>query len=188
MSLLGRLRDPKDAAAWFDFHQRYAELISRVGRAHGLQAADREDVVQDVLIELTRSFADARYDPARARFRNYLKTIVQRTVFRRFRQKGREPRQPLSASAEPGAAATDAAERIWEREWRSHHLRRAMRTIEVEFSEINRHAFMLLTVNGRTARETAEALGISESQAYQAKSRILGRLSDLIEQQVGEEG
>jgi RNA polymerase sigma-70 factor (ECF subfamily) len=188
MSLLGRLRNPEDAAAWFDFHQRYAELISRVGRAHGLQPADREDVVQDVLIELTRSFADARYDPERGRFRSYLKTMVQRAVFRRFRQNGRQTRQPSTTPANGRPPSSDNADRIWEREWRSHHLRRAMRTIEVEFSEINRHAFMLLTVNGRSARATADALGISEAQAYQAKSRILARLSELVEQQVREEG
>lgn len=183
LSLLGRLEDHEDGAAWFDFHRKYAELIIRVSRAHRMQAADCDDVLQEVLVELTRSTRNFR--PERGRFRSYLQTIVKRAIYRRFRQTAQQTAQ----SSLEGAAETPPVEdAIWEVEWRKHHIRRAMETIETEFSETNRLAFMHMTASARTAQETADLLGISTDQAYQAKSRIIKRLAEIIEQQIEVEG
>ena len=76
----------------------------------------------------------------------------------------------------------------WEDEWREYHLRQAMRTVEVEFNAADRAAFDAYVLEGRDAREVAASLDLSVDQVYQAKSRILKRLSVLVEQQVSEEG
>src|SRR5262245_61826293 len=86
-TLLNRLADEKDMSAWADFQRRYRELIVSYARRRGLQPADCDDVLQDVLFGLTKALPAFHYDPARGRFRAYLKTIVNRAVGRRFRQK-----------------------------------------------------------------------------------------------------
>ncbi len=69
----------------------------------------------------------------------------------------------------------------------TYHVGRAMRTIEVEFSEKDRLAFAQHR-QGRSAAETAEALGLSADQVYQARSRILRRVRELVAEQVEDEG
>ncbi len=77
---------------------------------------------------------------------------------------------------------------VWEQQWRSYHVMQAMRTIEVEFGEIERLAFTRYAREGRPADEVAEALGISIDRVYQAKSRILRRVGALVAEQIRQEG
>ena len=79
-------------------------------------------------------------------------------------------------------------ETAWETEWRQHHIARAMRVIAAEFNEANVAAFRAYAIEGREAQNVAATLGMTIGQVYQAKSRILKRLSEIVEKQVEEEG
>ena len=79
-SLLARLRDARDAAAWSEFDASYRDLIRRYCARSGLQAADTEDVCQIVLMALTSSLQGFRFDPARGRFRSYLGRITKSAI------------------------------------------------------------------------------------------------------------
>jgi len=186
-TLLARLGDVQDHGAWNEFHARYGGLIRTYARRQGLQPADCDDVLQEVLIGLSKAMPGFEYDPQRGKFRSFLKTIASRAIFRKFRQKAATGRQqPVEGENSP--IDDDRNEQVWEQEWRSHHLRLAMQTLEAEFNTCDRAAFEAYAVDGRDARETAEALGMTVDQVYQAKSRILKRLSAVIEQNVSEEG
>jgi DNA-directed RNA polymerase specialized sigma24 family protein len=65
---------------------------------------------------------------------------------------------------------------------------RAMESIEVEFSPRDREIFAMNVGQERSASETAAALNVPITQVYQAKSRILARLSALVAAQIEEEG
>ena len=54
-SLILRLPDAADARAWDDFVVIYAPLVYRLARRHGLQPADSDDLVQEVLAAVARS-------------------------------------------------------------------------------------------------------------------------------------
>lgn len=187
-TLLARLSDGSDPAAWREFCDRYGELIRSFARRQDLQPADCDDVVQDVLMGLSKAMPGFRYDRSRGKFRSYLKTFVMRAIYRRFRQKPPGGRQLSIEQVAEVAAEAPQVESTWEEEWREYHLRQAMRTIDVEFNRVERDAFDAYVVDGRDASETAEAFGISVERVYQAKSRILKRLGELVEQQVNEEG
>ncbi len=90
--------------------------------------------------------------------------------------------------SEAAAAAEQHADEIWEADWRQYHIARAMQAIEVEFSAKDREIFAAYVGQTRSAAETAEMLGVSLDQVYQAKSRILARLSALVAAQIDEEG
>lgn len=190
-TLMARLAggaDQPDMAAWQEFCDRYGELIRRFALRQNLQPADCDDVMQEVLLSLTQTMPQFRYDPARGRFRSFLKTVVLRSVFKRFRQKKAEGRQVDIEQAVTQLASDPETEQVWDDEWRQHHLRVAMNTVRVEFNRTDVAAFESYVGDGVSAQETAEALGMSVDQVYQAKSRIMKRLAQLIEQQTVEEG
>jgi len=187
-TLLARLTDGIDPTAWREFHDRYADLIREFARRRGLQPADCDDVAQEVLLSLTRSMKRFDYDSRKGKFRSYLKTTTEREISRKLRQNKNN-----RTLGDPGLVASEvvanpAEDAIWEEEWRRYHVRTAMRRLESEINERNRRAFTLYAMQGRPAAVIAEALEMSIDQVYQAKSRVLRRLSELIKEQIDDEG
>lgn len=76
----------------------------------------------------------------------------------------------------------------WESAWRDYHVRRALHRLGKDFNEKDRIAFTMYAMEGHGARETARSLGLSVDQVYQAKSCILRRISQMVAEQVKEEG
>src|SRR5262245_56194082 len=76
VTLLTQLRqDPSDQAGWDEFVERYGPHSYRWGRPSQSQAADAEDVTQDILVKLARNLCTFAYDPSRS-FRGWLKTVA----------------------------------------------------------------------------------------------------------------
>ncbi|MDX2148254.1 MAG: sigma-70 family RNA polymerase sigma factor [Planctomycetota bacterium] len=194
ITLLHRVAQHDDAA-WAEFLARYGELIRGFCRRYGVQPADVDDVQQDVLLSLTKAMPGFEYDPARGRFRGYLKTVVVHACQRRLQQRTiQNPAPGALAESVTGpleahpAPRGDAEDNRWEAEWRQYHLRMAMRTIRAEFSETDVEAFDRYAVAGEGVEQVAADLGISRDAVYQAKSRISKRLMQVVEKQVEEEG
>ncbi|MBX3377006.1 MAG: sigma-70 family RNA polymerase sigma factor [Phycisphaeraceae bacterium] len=186
-TLLARLSGGGDSAAWREFCERYEELIRSFARRRGLSASDCDDVLQDVMLALTKAMPGFRYDPAKGKFRSYLKTVTLHAILRKSRQ------EPAGASLSLGdgsvsRAIEDETEDTWEAEWRQYHLRTAMKTIRAEFNAADLEAFDRYGVGGEEASAVAKDLSLSIDQVYQAKSRVLKRLSQVIAKQVEEEG
>ncbi len=139
-TLLARISGGTDPEAWREFYHRYRELIRGFARRRGLQAADCDEALQDVLTALTQALPGFRYDPERGKFRSYLKTITVRAIMRRARQKrGERPLDDMEAST-PSPEEAPQTEEMWEAEWRQYHLRQAMECIRVEFNAKDRAA------------------------------------------------
>lgn len=187
-TLLSRLSAGIDPFAWRDFNARYGDLIRGFSMRYGLQAADCDDIVQEVLLSLSKTMGTFVYDSSKGRFRSYLKTMTLRTIFRNLRQKRSQLSLEENDNAIKNALADEMTEALWEEEWRQYHIRCAMTRIENVFSEKDRMAFSCYALKGMGVQETAESLGISVDQVYQAKSRILRRLRAVIEEQIREEG
>lgn len=187
-TLLARLADGQDAVAWHEFCTRYGDLIRTFARQRGMQPSDCDDIVQDVLTSLTSAMRGFEYDPGKGKFRSYLKTVTLHAIFARLRQnKGEVALEEVKTAADAAAADRDVDSQ-WDAQWRHYHLQQAMHTIRAEFNEADFAAFDQYAVSGRSAQQTAESLNMSVDQVYQAKSRILRRLSEVIAAQVEEEG
>ena len=182
LSLIERISSGVDPAAWHDFQDRYGQLIRSFARRKGLQDTDCDDVLQEVLTSLSRALPGFTYDPNKGLFRSYLKTITLRATF------ARKNKYRPNIGLPDGEQMDAKTEEIWEQEWRQYHLRLAMNTIRNEFNSKDVHAFVEYAQHGNSAEATAEKLNLSVHQVYQAKSRIIKRLSAIIEEQVQEEG
>src|SRR6266478_3122201 len=97
-SLLVRLRDPEDDAAWREFIDLYAPLVYGYARKQGLQEADAADLSQEVLGAVAGAVNRLDYDPRRGAFRNWLFTVVRRKLSNWRRKTRRKPAEGNGAS------------------------------------------------------------------------------------------
>lgn len=75
-SLIVRLADVEDAWAWEAFLAIYEPMLFRLARRWGLQDADARDLVQDVLLAVSRSVDSYERREGRAGFRAWLAMIA----------------------------------------------------------------------------------------------------------------
>lgn len=97
-------------ASWEQVAAYAAPLSRLLRRRYGwLPPEDREDLVQQVLLEIREGLA-ARHDPARGRFRSLLQTVVGRRVTDALRRRGAQPLDDASSAelVAPEPAAVDA--------------------------------------------------------------------------------
>jgi RNA polymerase sigma-70 factor, ECF subfamily len=186
-SLLVRLRDPADTAAWREFESRYGELIVRYARARGLQMCDAEDVRQIVLSKLFRRLPTFEYAPERGRFRDYLGTAVRNTLREWAACPDRSVRAvdpEVLARAEP--LETAEADPAWEREWVDHHFRLALAAVAEQVEPQSMAVFNRLLA-GHSVEEVAGAEGMSIEAVRKVRQRLRARLTEQIQQQVRDE-
>ncbi len=187
-SLLVRLKDPRDDEAWARFVEIYGPLVYEYGRRQGLQDADAADLTQEVLQAVARSAGEFRYDPARGSFRSWLFTVART---KRINLGVRESRQPHGrggsevfrqmdqlAGRNPGDA--EAAE--WDRAFEQRLLDWAAGVVRPEFKESSWLAFWRTAFEKQSPQQVASDLEISVGAVYAAKSRVLARLRQVVQQ------
>jgi RNA polymerase sigma factor (sigma-70 family) len=75
-SLLERLRLSSDAAAWQRLVELYTPYVQGWLHRQNVQAADVEDLTQEVLYSVFRALPDFQHDLRRGTFRRWLRTIT----------------------------------------------------------------------------------------------------------------
>jgi RNA polymerase sigma factor (sigma-70 family) len=185
-SLLARLGDPQDRAAWGQFVELYGGLVYAFARRHGLQDADAADLTQEVFLAVARQAGRWHYDPSRGSFRAWLYGVTRHKLARLLARRRSQPvgsgdssdrrRLDEQPSAEPGPEAD------WEQEFRRHLFRLAAEQIKDDFAPTTWQAFWRTAVEGKAAAEVGAELGLSVGAVYVAKSRVLARLAEQIQQ------
>lgn len=178
LSLLVRIGDLADQAAWEEFVNLYEPVIYRTARLRGLQDADARDVTQQVLVSVGQTLNRRPHDPRIARFRTWLATVIRNAVIDLLRRKRADHGSGDSAAQwhlEQVEASHYDAE-LLEREYQKELFRCAARTIQGEFSPSTWQAFWLSTVEGRSIEQVASELNQRVGSVYAARSRVIRRL------------
>lgn len=175
-SLLVRIRDTNDHAAWREFVGIYAPLIHAYALRRGLQDADAADVAQQVLHSVMLSIPGFEYDPAKGSFRGWLFTVSRNHVLKNLDKRRRTPTATGDTSFQeslPQQPADSDDEAIWNREHELQVLRWAADKAKVEFRGRTWDAFRAVAMEGKQAAAVAEDLGMSVGAVYIAKSRVI---------------
>jgi RNA polymerase sigma-70 factor (ECF subfamily) len=183
-SLLVRLRDPRDEAAWRDFVDRYASLVYGYARKQGLQDADAADLTQEVLGAVASGIGRLEYDPARGAFRNWLFTIVRRRLADWWAARG----QQVQGSGDSATSqllhrcpAADGMESQWQAEWERRLFALACNQVRATVTDTTWEAFWRTAVAGQSGKQVAGDLGLSVAAVYLARRRILMRLREQVQ-------
>lgn len=190
VSLILRLGDSQDAAAWDEFVAIYRPVIVRLALAHGLQNPDADDLAQQVLFSVARRVPDWEADPQRAKFRTWLGRVVRNAALNALsrRKPDRAAGGTTALTLINGKAASDCDDaELLELEWRRQAFRWIADQIRDEFQPQTWEAFWLTAVDGLSAAEAAKQTGKSIGAVYVARSRIMARFQEQVRTLSGEE-
>ncbi len=191
LTLIARLRDPADQAAWARFESSYRELVVRFSMRQGLQRSDAEDVAQAVFQSLLGAMRGFELDPTRGRFRDYLFRATRHEIAR-LRTRAARPAGPAAAaSLDALGGAADAAHdeetrALFESEWMDQHFRVAFAEIRRTFAGESVAIFERL-LRGDGVATVAAAFATSEQAVHKVKQRIRNRMQELVAAQIAEE-
>jgi RNA polymerase sigma-70 factor (ECF subfamily) len=174
VSLLQRLRQPNEQAAWARFVEIYLPLLLGWARRLGLQEADAADLVQDVFATLVQKMPSFEHDPGKS-FRAWLHTILVNRWRDWQRRRACQPRQ--AGEAVLAAVAADV-EPISETEYRQQLVKRTLELMRDGFKPTTWQAFWEHGVKGRAAAAVAAELGISIGAVYAARCRVMAQVRE----------
>ncbi len=200
-TLLARVATTGDEPACTAFVERYTPLVRTVAFSAGLSAEDCDDVVQEVMIGAIDALRSHRYDREIGRFKSWLKGVVYhkvldaRSAHARQAAGGKQTLEHLGRGSPPArsilrakTALADMAdpaptpdahfEATFEAEWQKAAMEVALDEIRHEIDPLTYQAFDLYARKNRPPREIARLLGISRNSVYLAKSRIVARLRE----------
>jgi RNA polymerase sigma-70 factor (ECF subfamily) len=185
-SLVLRLRNLDDEAAWKEFMEIYEPLVYRIARRKGLQEADARDLCQDVFRGVASAIERWDPDPAKGKFRSWLFRIARNMLVNFLVRERRQPRGSGRTSIQELLEAQPAVDSDAQAEFALEFKRRAFRwaaqRVRNEFTESTWQAFWQTGVQNRPVEEVAGELGMSAGAVYVARSRVLARLRDRVEQ------
>jgi RNA polymerase sigma factor (sigma-70 family) len=186
-SLLVRIRDAADGSAWAQFVQLYTPLIYGFARKRGLQDADAADLTQDVLAAVSRAVRRLEYDPAKGTFRGWLFTAVRHRLRHYLVQKPHQPQGTGDSQALQHLAEQPAPEEKsdWEQDYEQRLFHWAADQVRPTVADSTWQAFWQTTLESRDPKEVAGELGMQVAAVYMAKSRVLKRLKETMEQAQG---
>jgi RNA polymerase sigma-70 factor (ECF subfamily) len=182
-SLLFRLAEPNDSAAWQEFLQTYEGAVLRYCRSRGLQQADAHDVVQEVLLAVHSAMRSWQPSGRPGGFRTWLLRTTHNMCLKSLRIQSRHERglggtsvreilNNESASSEAGCDER-AERRRWAFCW-------AANLVEREVLPATWQAFWHSAVEGEPAAEVARRLDMRVGSVYASKCRVLKRIRERI--------
>ena len=148
-----------------DLLEAHKGILFKVARAYCQDETDRQDVIQEIIIQLWRSYR--RYD-AKYQLSTWVYRIALNTAISYYRRE--ENRRPSVALSDQVLAVTDPNESAEQRE-----------NVQLLYQFIHQlptldRALMLLYLDEESYREIAEVLGITETNVATKISRIKQKL------------
>lgn len=183
-SLILRLSDPTDSAAWEEFVAIYQPLVFRLGRRKGMQPADAQELVQEVMLAISRSVAGWVPDRDRGRFRDWLYRIARNLMTnfltrRKYQNWGTgDSRVAELIQQQPDPACEEAT--LYDLEFRRELFHQVAEQVKSEVTEKTWDAFRLSCIEEIPIRDVAERLGMSVGSIYIARSRVIFRLREKV--------
>ncbi len=180
ITLLQKLKDSHDDAAWAEFAYYYRNYIYNIARRMNLGHDDANEIVQLVTLKAWNKLGEFNYDSEKGRFRGWLCRVAGNEIRNYYRDqkkrfvsmeefKTEDGRNTLEQFTEP------EIEKIADEEWENYVPKLAWKNIQDSFEENARRTYELF-LQGKSPEEIAQQLGISKNNVYVHKNRIKEKL------------
>lgn len=181
-SLIARVKDLGDGAAWAEFLGIYQPVVFRMARRRGLQDADAQDVMQQVFLSISKSIEGWIPSDLLPPFRAWLTTVARNAITKALTRRPRDAASGSSSVAELLEAQPDPQETTAEilAEARKELIRWATEQIRSEFSEATWNVFWQTAIEGVPIAEVAKSAGRSAGAVYVARYRVIARLKEKV--------
>ena len=185
-SLIVRLSDVDDVDAWDEFVTIYGPLVYRVARHRGLQHSDAQDLVQEVLLAVSRAVDAWTPDPERGKFRTWLFRIARNMTINflsRPKHKGigsgdTHVWEMLQQQCDP----CNESSKLFDLEYQRSVFHWAAEQVRGQVKEKTWQAFWLSSVEDRPITDVAVTLKMTVGSIYIARSRVMARLQEVVRQ------
>ncbi|MEM9644271.1 MAG: sigma-70 family RNA polymerase sigma factor [Planctomycetota bacterium] len=184
-SLSLRLRNADDMAAWEEFAEVYGPVAFRVARRRGLQTADAENLVQEVLMAVAQSVSRWIERSDRGSFHAWLLRIAHNEAVNLLSLRAT---RPLGQDGEQGQQRLDEISirndisSLIDREYERELFRWAADRVQQTVAHHTWQAFWLTEVEGLSVQRVAETLGRSTGHIYVSRSRVMARIKALVQE------
>jgi RNA polymerase sigma-70 factor (ECF subfamily) len=179
VSLLQSLRQPENQDAWDRLVKLYAPLMHRWMQAFGIQGADADDLVQDVLGVVVQEAPHFHRERPGA-FRAWLRQVLVNRVRNFWRSRQHRPLATGASSVldrlQELEDDTSQLSCIWNEQHDREVIARLVELVKPTFLPKTWDAFHRQMFGGQPADQVAEELSMSLSSVYVARSRVLAAL------------
>lgn len=185
ISLIARLSDISDREAWQEFAELYEPFIFRQGRNFGLQPTDARELVQEVLIAVSKAVQKFEVSSDRGRFRTWLYAVGRNICLRylaRLRSQelsGQDSAVTALLAELPDRKSVELPELTVELQ--RHCFLQLSRQVRREFQPQTWAAFWQTAVENHSVQSVADGLKMSVGAVYVARSRVMARLKQRIQ-------
>ena len=163
--------------AWSEFRRRYAPIVAGFAKRCGASPQDIDDIIQDVITAFFAVSGEFAYDPAKGRFRGWLKTCTVRAAVRRAGKNLRFRGTPLDEVPQLELAI----EPMWTDVWEEQLVSRALDQLrEKSGGSLAFRAFEQYVLLDRDAAVVAKELSTSVDNVHQAKTRMTRQLREFV--------
>ncbi|MCG8648907.1 MAG: sigma-70 family RNA polymerase sigma factor [Pirellulales bacterium] len=180
LSLLARLRNSPESETWNRLVNLYTPLLRTWLRQYEVQDSDADDLVQDVLLAVSKDLGKFVHGGQPGAFRGWLKAIMVNRLRNFWRARDRRPNTRGDTEIADRLAQLDDPEselsQIWNRQHDQYVLRQLLTLAEPHFAPSTWTAFCRVALDGAAADVVARELKISLNAVFIAKSRVLSRL------------
>ncbi|MFN3167694.1 MAG: RNA polymerase sigma factor [Phycisphaeraceae bacterium] len=184
-SLLAKVRSADEQEAWAHFVVLYRPVIYRMARRRGLQDADAQDLTQTVLMRVAGAIDRWEPNAPGVRFRHWLRRVAKNAILNALTRSPRDAAAGGTAAQdllrEQPAASPELEEELRLESMRERYLRAAA-SVQHDVSPDTWAAFHLSVVEQVPCEEVATTIGKSIGTVYAARSRVIRRLREAVEQ------
>lgn len=187
-TLIKRLPNAADVEAWDVFVELYEPLLFRLACGRGMQPADAEDFVQEVLAAVSKGIERWVADVNRGPFRAWLFRIASNLAVNfltraKHRRLGTGDVRVARLLEEQPELESDSSE-IFLKEYRRELFRWAAERVRQQVPESQWMAFWQTSIENRPIADAARELGMSVGGVYIARSRVTKRIRETIQRHV----
>lgn len=181
-SLIARVKDPADAAAWTEFLAIYRPVVYRLARRR-MQDADAQDVAQRVLLAVSQAIGRWEPGPDQPPFRAWLAKIARNAILnavsRRKPDMGSGSTSLIEVLNQQAREDPDTTAELLV-ESRRETLRWVTEQIRTEFSEATWKLFWETAVLGKSIAEVAHSSRRTVGAVYMARFKVMQRLKERV--------